>query len=87
MFGQRLQTTAYLVIEIILPRKGREPRRGQLLRFALRRIVLAPLWIGGLTLAAVLMWEGITAQGNPNPLASHSDPTSAILDIGVLVFR
>jgi high-affinity iron transporter len=47
----------------------------------------AALWVGGLIVAAVLIWEGFTASGNPNPLAPHSDPTAAILDIGVLVFR
>jgi high-affinity iron transporter len=49
--------------------------------------LLAALWIGGLALAAVLIWEGFTSSGNPDPLAPHSDPTAAILDIGVLVFR
>jgi high-affinity iron transporter len=49
--------------------------------------VFAVLWIGVLALAAALIWEGITAEGNPNPLATHSDPTAAVLDIGVLVFR
>jgi high-affinity iron transporter len=48
---------------------------------------LAALWIGGLALAAVLIWEGFTSSGNPDPLAPHSDPTAAVLDIGVLVFR
>lgn len=38
-------------------------------------------------LAAVLIWQGITARGNPDPLAPHGDGTAAILDIGVLVFR
>ncbi len=54
---------------------------------ALRKFFLAALWIGGLALAAVLIWEGFTSSGNPDPLAPHSDPTAAVLDIGVLVFR
>ncbi|HTR42732.1 MAG TPA: FTR1 family protein [Pseudomonadales bacterium] len=35
----------------------------------------------------VLVWQGITAGGNPNPEAPNTNPVSAILDIGVLVFR
>jgi high-affinity iron transporter len=45
------------------------------------------LWIGGLSLATLLIWEGFTANGNPDPLAPHSDATAAVLDISVLVFR
>ena len=47
----------------------------------------AVLWIGGLTLAAVLLREGFTARGNPDPLSPPSDATAAVLDIAVLVFR
>jgi len=53
----------------------------------LRTFFFAALWIGGLALAAVLIWEGFTSSGNPDPLAPHSYPTAAVLDIGVLVFR
>ena len=60
---------------------------GHLIRRALRQLAFAALWIGGLALAATLIWEGITSQGNPNPLAPHSDATAAVLDISVLVFR
>ena len=62
-------------------------QRELLMRFALRKLAFAALWIGGLALAATLIWEGFTSQGNPNPLAPHSDPAAAVLDIGVLVFR
>jgi len=37
--------------------------------------------------AAVLVWQGVTAQGNPNPTAPNSTPTATTLSIGVLVFR
>jgi high-affinity iron transporter len=53
----------------------------------LRTLLVAALWIGGLALAAVLIWQGVTSGGNPDPLAPHSDPTASVLDIGVLVFR
>lgn len=40
-----------------------------------------------LLIMAVMVWQGISANGNPNPL-SHIDGSCAqILDIGVLVFR
>ncbi len=42
--------------------------------------------LGGLLVAAFLVWQAITASGNPNPLAATSLPSSA-LDIAVLVFR
>jgi high-affinity iron transporter len=40
-----------------------------------------------LAVGAVLVWQGITANGNPDPLAANSSRTSATLDIAVLVFR
>jgi high-affinity iron transporter len=52
-----------------------------------KTFLVVALWICGLILAAVLVWEGFTAGGNPDPLASHSDKTAAVIDIGVLVFR
>ena len=67
----------------------RNPERpaGSAPRLAFRRFFFLALWIGALALAAVLIWQGFTAGGNPNPVASRSDPAAAILDIGVLVFR
>ncbi len=35
----------------------------------------------------VLVWQGVTAHGNPDPTAPHTSPTAAVLDIAVLVFR
>ena len=53
-----------------------------------RWLAASALWIiGGLTLAAVLIWQGLTVGGNPDPLAPHTDATAAVLDISVLVFR
>jgi high-affinity iron transporter len=45
-------------------------------------LVLAALCIVG-----ILVWQGITASGNPDPTASHIDHNAAILDTGILVFR
>jgi high-affinity iron transporter len=49
-------------------------------------------WTLGLTLgllgvAAVMVWQGITASGSPDPLAPRTSAASATLDIAVLVFR
>ena len=47
--------------------------------------------IGVLTAAtcvvAILIWQGVTAQGAPDPLRPNTSPTVAFLDIGILVFR
>ena len=40
-----------------------------------------------LSVVAILIWQGVTAEGNPDPLRPRSNPASAFLDIGVLVFR
>jgi high-affinity iron transporter len=40
-----------------------------------------------LMVAGVLVWQGITAGGNPDPLAPNTSPAAATLNIGVLVFR
>jgi hypothetical protein len=36
---------------------------------------------------AVLVWQGSTAKGSPNPMEAHGSKAVAIFDIGVLVFR
>jgi len=45
------------------------------------------LWVGALLVVGVLVWQGVTASGNPDPTVPHLSPTVALLDIGVLVFR
>jgi len=45
------------------------------------------LVLSALTVAAVLVWQGITAGGNPDPMTANSSRASATLDIAVLVFR
>jgi high-affinity iron transporter len=37
--------------------------------------------------AGVLVWQGLSAQGNPDPTVAHTGRGVAIMDIGVLVFR
>src|SRR5438094_1938391 len=36
---------------------------------------------------AVLVWQGVTAHGAPDPTRPDTSPTVAFLDIGILVFR
>ena len=36
---------------------------------------------------SVIVWQGFTAHGAPDPMQPHTSPTVAFLDIGVLVFR
>jgi high-affinity iron transporter len=37
--------------------------------------------------AAMLVWQGVTAHGAPDPMRPNTSPTVAFLDIGILVFR
>jgi len=48
------------------------------------RILLA---VAAFAVAGLLVWQGVTARGNPNPVAPNTSPMAATLDIGVLVFR
>jgi high-affinity iron transporter len=45
------------------------------------------LLLCALVIVGVLVWQGVTAQGNPDPTVPHTSPTAAVLDIAVLVFR
>src|ERR687892_44406 len=40
-----------------------------------------------LFVVAMLIWQGVTAQGAPDPMRPNTSPTVAFLDIGILVFR
>src|SRR5438093_1726052 len=40
-----------------------------------------------LCVVAMLVWQGVTAQGAPDPMRPNPSPTVAFLDIGILVFR
>jgi high-affinity iron transporter len=45
------------------------------------------LAIAAAIVLGVLIWQGVTAKGAPDPTQPHTSPTVALLDIAVLVFR
>ena len=53
-----------------------------------RRVgIVTGLFVAALSVIAMIVWQGITAHGAPDPMQPHTSPTVAFLDIGVLVFR
>lgn len=50
-------------------------------------IVASTLCLAAATVIAILIWQGVTEQGAPDPMRPNTSPTVACLDIGVLVFR
>src|SRR6266702_1874537 len=59
---------------------GKKPR-------AMRLAFRIALLIAALLVVGILIWQGVTAHGSPDPTIPHTSPTVALLDIGVLVFR
>ncbi len=45
------------------------------------------VWLPGLVVLGVLVWQAATAEGAPNPVAQHLGGFAAVVDTGVLVFR
>src|SRR6266498_857030 len=43
--------------------------------------------VAALCVVAILVWQGVTAHGAPDPTRPNTSPTVAFLDIGILVFR
>ncbi len=52
-----------------------------------KRALQVLLFVAMASVVGILIWQGVTAEGNPDPLRARSNPASAFLDIGVLVFR
>src|SRR6266446_4496551 len=50
-------------------------------------IVATSLCVAAAAVIAILVWQGVTEQGAPDPIRPNTSPTVACLDIGVLVFR
>jgi len=55
-----------------------KPRRGWV--YGLVALAVIPI-------VAILIWQGVTSSGNPDPTVANTSHWSAILDISVLVFR
>jgi high-affinity iron transporter len=50
-------------------------------------LTITGLVLGALLVAAVIIWQAITAAGSPDPTLPHTSTPVAVLDIAVLVFR
>jgi high-affinity iron transporter len=50
-------------------------------------ILALTLSVAAAAVAGVLIWQGLTEHGAPDPMRPNTSPTVAFLDIGVLVFR
>ena len=53
----------------------------------LRRVALVALALAGAVVLGALVWQGITANGTPDPSLAHLSTGAVILDSGLLVFR
>src|SRR6266550_4156106 len=53
----------------------------------MKPVVRIGIIIAALFVAGMLIWQGVTAQGAPDPMRPNTSPTVAFLDIGILVFR
>jgi high-affinity iron transporter len=51
------------------------------------RALLIGIFLAAFCVVGILVWQGMTAHGAPDPLQPNTSPTVAFLDIGVLVFR
>lgn len=52
-----------------------------------QRVVYILLGLALLPIVGLLIWQGITSHGSPNPTAPNTSHLAAILDTSVLVFR
>jgi high-affinity iron transporter len=59
------------------------------LRASRARSLILPILLipGALLVIGVLIWQGFTTAGNPNPVGRDPGSLAQVLDIGVLVFR
>jgi high-affinity iron transporter len=70
-------STSTLVHDQALPTESK-PRRGW---------VYGLVALAAIPIVAILIWQGVTSSGNPDPTVANTSHWSAILDISVLVFR
>ncbi len=76
---------------VSLPHSGlrgnEQPDRATGARRFLRLLLATGLLASILCVLGVLIWQGVTAHGAPDPEHPSTSPAMAFLDIGVLVFR
>jgi high-affinity iron transporter len=53
----------------------------------LRLSIAVAIFAAAIFVLAMLVWQGVTAHGAPDPTQPNTSPTVAFLDIGILVFR
>jgi high-affinity iron transporter len=58
---------------------GRKWKKEVLINFVMILIIVC--------IAAVLIWQGVTAAGNPDPTAEHLNKFAVVMSTGILVFR
>jgi high-affinity iron transporter len=73
-------------VEPATPRAVRSPSEGAR-RTPRQWLTRAAIGFAALIVLAVLLWQAIVAGGAPNPTAPNTPLGSAVIDIGVLVFR
>ena len=56
-------------------------------RSSRRTFLQFSLFVAAAVVLSIIVWQGFTAQGAPDPTRPNTSPTVAFLDIGVLVFR
>jgi high-affinity iron transporter len=61
--------------------------RSQSRSLATKIVFRSVLILAALLVISVLVWQGITAHGNPDPTADGVSPAAVIMDTGILVFR
>jgi high-affinity iron transporter len=61
--------------------------KGKAAPFWLQRIHWIAIIVAILLIAAVFVWQAVTAHGNPDPTVRGLSPAAMILSTGVLVFR
>jgi high-affinity iron transporter len=44
-------------------------------------------WAGTFLVVGILIWQALTAEGNPDPLAEGISPAAAVMNAGIVVFR
>jgi high-affinity iron transporter len=73
--------------------RGRSAHRGAALMTALSRRppIRTVFYIGvfgaAIFVIALIIWQGVTAHGTPDPMQPDTSSTVAFMDIGILVFR